>query len=241
LFKLLPRAYAVGIFSQCCSLLRTLLYWNGAWDKIMEEFSFMEEAFQTDSSTKTDGSRVWGLLLTSQLVMPLFVVSLLIDGCDKQQTTKTTEPGHRTGQGSSRPSSSVFPDRQDNQIEQRAPKQPRNNSAAQRSLAEQQQAEEEAAGTPPSKSRADDNKHAESVTPVDQSGTEAALAITQRIRQALLREDLSFAAKNVLVITEADRVVLKGQVRSPAEAERVKGIAGSITTKRIEDVLEVTP
>jgi osmotically-inducible protein OsmY len=76
---------------------------------------------------------------------------------------------------------------------------------------------------------------------MDQSGSAADLAVTQRIRQALLREDLSFAAKNILVITDADHVVLKGQVRSPSEAERIKGIAGTITTKRIEDVLEVTP
>jgi osmotically-inducible protein OsmY len=79
------------------------------------------------------------------------------------------------------------------------------------------------------------------VTPLDQSGKEDDLAVTQRIRQALLREDLSFAAKNVLVITEGDHVVLKGPVRSSSEAERIKGIAGTMTTKRIEDALEVTP
>jgi osmotically-inducible protein OsmY len=79
------------------------------------------------------------------------------------------------------------------------------------------------------------------VTPLDQSEREADVAVTQRIRQALLREDLSFTAKNVLVITEADHVVLKGQVRSQAEAERIKGIAATMTTKRIEDVLEVKP
>jgi len=50
-----------------------------------------------------------------------------------------------------------------------------------------------------------------------------------------------FAAKNILVITEANHVVLKGQVRSPSEAERIKGITTTMTTKRIEDVLEVTP
>jgi hypothetical protein len=36
----------------------------------------------------------------------------------------------------------------------------------------------------------------------------------------LLQEELPFAAKNVLVIAEADRVVLKGQVRSQEEALR---------------------
>jgi osmotically-inducible protein OsmY len=43
------------------------------------------------------------------------------------------------------------------------------------------------------------------------------------------------------VITEGDHVVLKGPVRSSSEAERIKGIAGTMTTKRIEDALEVTP
>ena len=84
-------------------------------------------------------------------------------------------------------------------------------------------------------------EQAESLTPLAQSENEADVAVTQRIRQALLREDLSFTAKNVLVITEADHVVLKGQVRSQSEAERIKGIAATNTTKRIEDVLEVTP
>jgi osmotically-inducible protein OsmY len=97
------------------------------------------------------------------------------------------------------------------------------------------------AAVPSSKRDGDANKQAESVTPLDQSESEADIAVTQRIRQALLREDLSFAAKNVLVITEANHVVLKGQVRSQSEAERIKGIAATLTTKRIEDVLEVTP
>ena len=82
---------------------------------------------------------------------------------------------------------------------------------------------------------------AESVTPLDQSGKEDDLAVTKRIRQALMHEDLSFSAKNVLVITEGDHVVLKGPVRSASEAERIKGIAGTMTTKKIEDALEVTP
>ena len=104
-----------------------------------------------------------------------------------------------------------------------------------------EQKEPEVAGLPPSGREKDVSKPAESVTPLDQSGKESDLAVTQRIRQALLREDLSFAAKNVLVITEGDHVVLKGPVRSSSEAERIKGIAGTMTTKKIEDALEVTP
>jgi osmotically-inducible protein OsmY len=120
-----------------------------------------------------------------------------------------------------------------------APTRDRADSATAKPL-EQKQAEQ-TARVPSKQSGIDSRKQAESATPLDQSGSETDVAITQRIRQALLREDLSFAAKNVLVITEADRVVLKGQVRSPSEAERIKGIAGTITTKRIEDVLEVKP
>lgn len=104
-----------------------------------------------------------------------------------------------------------------------------------------EQKEPEVAGLPPSGRENNVSKPAESVTPLDQSGKEDDLAVTQRIRQALLREDLSFAAKNVLVITEGDHVVLKGPVRSSSEAERIKGIAGTMTTKKIEDALEVTP
>ncbi len=78
------------------------------------------------------------------------------------------------------------------------------------------------------------------VTPLDQSGSTDDVAITRRIRQKLMNEDLSFSAKNVMVITEADRVVLKGIVNSPSEAERVKGVAGALTTKQIEDRLQIS-
>lgn len=80
---------------------------------------------------------------------------------------------------------------------------------------------------------------ADRITPMDQSGSKDDVEVTRRIRQALMNEDLSFGAKNVLVITEQDRVVLKGNVKSASEAERVKGIAGMMTTKQIEDRLEV--
>ena len=78
------------------------------------------------------------------------------------------------------------------------------------------------------------------VTPLDQSGHTDDIEITRRIRQKLMNEDLSFLAKNVMVITEADRVVLKGIVGSQSEAERVKGVAGALTTKQIEDRLQIS-
>ncbi len=78
------------------------------------------------------------------------------------------------------------------------------------------------------------------VTPLDQSGSPEDIETTRRIRQALMNEDLSFGAKNVLVITDKDRVVLKGTVKSPSEADRVKIVAGMMTTKPIDDRLVVS-
>jgi hypothetical protein len=80
---------------------------------------------------------------------------------------------------------------------------------------------------------------ADRVTPLNQSGSKDDVDITRRIRQKLMNEDLSFSAKNVMVITEEDRVVLKGTVNSASEAERVKGVAGALTTKQIEDRLQI--
>lgn len=77
------------------------------------------------------------------------------------------------------------------------------------------------------------------VTPLNQSESKEDIETTRRIRQKLMNEDLSFSAKNVMVITEEDRVVLKGIVNSPSEAERVKGVAGALTTKQIEDRLQI--
>ncbi len=63
---------------------------------------------------------------------------------------------------------------------------------------------------------------------------------TARIRQALLRDDhLSFQAKNVTVVTSGEQVVLQGPVTNQSEAERIRTIAGRLTTKRIEDRLSV--
>jgi hypothetical protein len=99
---------------------------------------------------------------------------------------------------------------------------------------------------PPTLQQADKNgaqQHAkvpdDRVTPMDQSGSRENVDITRRIRRALMNEDLSFGAKNVLVITEDQRVVLKGTVSSPSEAERVRRVAAMMTTKPIDDRMEV--
>jgi osmotically-inducible protein OsmY len=187
--------------------------------------------------------------MTLRILMPVVIAGMLFAGCVKEKKGLSTEPVQQFDQRRAAPSTSASPEH---------PKKPPVNSAQERReaargrdnlkrdsptgkpLAEQKR-EEQMAAVPSSKRDGDANKQAESVTPLDQSESEADIAVTQRIRQALLREDLSFAAKNVLVITEANHVVLKGQVRSQSEAERIKGIAATLTTKRIEDVLEVTP
>ena len=78
------------------------------------------------------------------------------------------------------------------------------------------------------------------ITPLDQSDAPNDLETTRRIRQAVIQDDsLSFKAKNVMIVTNGDRVVLTGPVNTRAEADRIKGIAQSITPYRIEDRLEI--
>ena len=186
-----------------------------------------------------------------RMVMPLVIASMVFGACEKQNT-RATDPAQPPNQArvgkateADRPNKPISQlqahneetqahrDRAGHAEAKRPGQQPTIDSAKTKPRAEQNTAEPRAGLS--------SNKSPESVTPLDQSGTQTDIAITQRIRQALLREDLSFAAKNVLVITESDHVVLKGQVRSPSEAERIKGIAAMVTTKRIEDVLEVLP
>jgi hypothetical protein len=78
------------------------------------------------------------------------------------------------------------------------------------------------------------------ITPLDQSEAPNDLETTRRIRQAVMQDgSLSFRAKNVTIVTNGDRVVLTGPVNTRAEADRIKGIAQSITPYRIEDRLEI--
>ena len=205
--------------------------------------------------------------MTLRILIPVVIAGMLFGGCAKEKKRITAEPVQPTNQQRTIPSSSPSPQSpkkppvssaqerrdkkevargdRDNPIEtteaqERDGKHLKRDLPAGSPLAEQKR-KEQAAAVPSSKREGEANKQAESVTPLAQSESEADIAVTQRIRQALLREDLSFAAKNVLVITEANHVVLKGQVRSQSEAERIKGIAATLTTKKIEDVLEVIP
>ena len=165
-----------------------------------------------------------------RIVIPLVMATLLLTGCANERKRPTSEPTQMTVPPKTVPSKSAPSERS-----KKPPVTPSQERPEQVRVHPSEDKQLQQTGKPSERSQA------ESSTPLDQSGSQPDLAVTQRIRQALMREDLSFAAKNVMVITEADHVVLKGQVRSPSEAERVKGIAGMVTTKRIEDVLEVTP
>ena len=175
-----------------------------------------------------------------QMLLWLMIATIIsMTGCAQEKSRTGAGPARDPGQRSVS-SPSVSPERPKKPQASTSQESPQHKGTKPPAVHKDQK-EPEVAGLPPSGRGKDVSKPAESVTPLDQSGKEDDLAVTQRIRQALLHEDLSFAAKNVLVITEGDHVVLKGPVRSSSEAERIKGIAGTITTKRIEDALEVTP
>ncbi|WP_053379826.1 BON domain-containing protein [Nitrospira moscoviensis] len=76
------------------------------------------------------------------------------------------------------------------------------------------------------------------VTALHQSESTDDVNTTARIRQALVGDDqLSFRAKNVMIVTDGDQVVLRGRVANRSEAERIRNIAARLTTKPIEDRL----
>jgi hyperosmotically inducible periplasmic protein len=80
------------------------------------------------------------------------------------------------------------------------------------------------------------------LTPFDQSESEADRTLTQRIRQAVVHDDsLSTNAKNVKIITTNSRVTLRGPVASKQEkaavASKAQQIAGA---DKVDDQLEIT-
>jgi BON domain len=178
--------------------------------------------------------------MTLQMLLPLLIAIIVgVTGCAQEKRRTTSGPARDVGQ-SSVSSSSASPERA-KKPQASPPQESPQHKSTPPPAGRKDVKEPEVVGLPPREREKDITLPSPSVTPLDQSQKEGDLAVTQRIRQALMHEDLSFAAKNVLVITEGDHVVLKGPVRSSSEAERIKGIAGTITTKRIEDALEVTP
>ncbi|AGH94462.1 BON domain-containing protein [Pseudobdellovibrio exovorus] len=71
--------------------------------------------------------------------------------------------------------------------------------------------------------------HNRNVTAQDQGASEADIRTTQSIRQRIINQDsLSFAAKNVKVITIDGEVILKGPVENMAERNRIESIAKDV-------------
>ena len=78
-------------------------------------------------------------------------------------------------------------------------------------------------------------------TAEQQSNSKADLALTQRIRQAVVKDhSLSMNAKNVKIITRQGKVMLRGPVETPQEKDNIVAKAGQIAGPgNVEDQLEV--
>jgi hyperosmotically inducible periplasmic protein len=79
------------------------------------------------------------------------------------------------------------------------------------------------------------------VTPIDQGNSKSDLDITQRIRQAVMKDDsLSFDAKNVKIITRDGKVVLRGTVKSYEERLAIESAAKNVAGQaNVQSELEV--
>jgi osmotically-inducible protein OsmY len=78
-------------------------------------------------------------------------------------------------------------------------------------------------------------------TAEQQSNQKDDLALTQRIRQAVVKDPaLSMNAKNVKIITRQGKVLLRGPVETPQEKASIAAKAGQIAGPgNVEDQLEV--
>jgi osmotically-inducible protein OsmY len=80
----------------------------------------------------------------------------------------------------------------------------------------------------------------DSLTPTDQSGSDADRAITQSIRKMVVDSDLSADAKNVKIITRNGVVTLRGPVDSQAEKDFIANAARSTAgVASVDDQTEV--
>jgi hyperosmotically inducible periplasmic protein len=81
------------------------------------------------------------------------------------------------------------------------------------------------------------------VTPLDQSESEADRRITQEIRQQVVKDDrLSLDAKNVKIITIDGVATLRGPVKNQQERADIGALATRIAgVKRVDNQLEVAP
>jgi osmotically-inducible protein OsmY len=80
-----------------------------------------------------------------------------------------------------------------------------------------------------------------SLTPGDQGDSEADRTVTQRVRQAVMRQDsLSMTAQNVKIITINGVVTLRGPVKDEQERSTIARLARDVAgVKRVDNQLEV--
>ena len=79
------------------------------------------------------------------------------------------------------------------------------------------------------------------LTPMDQSNDHSDLTITQDIRKAVVADSsLSFAAKNVKIITQGGKVTLRGAVKSDQERKSIDDSARKVAgAGNVDNQLEV--
>lgn len=80
----------------------------------------------------------------------------------------------------------------------------------------------------------------QTLTPLDQSNSEADIKITQTIRKSIMNEEFSMNAKNIKIITQNGDVTLRGPVDSSAESVRIAELAKAVPgVKTLNNQLEV--
>lgn len=84
------------------------------------------------------------------------------------------------------------------------------------------------------------DRDGKTLTPMDQMNNASDLKITQEIRQALMKGELSMDAKNIKVITRNGAVTLRGPVTTAAELEKVGALVKAVPgIKSIDNQLQV--
>jgi osmotically-inducible protein OsmY len=96
-------------------------------------------------------------------------------------------------------------------------------------------------GAPDNTERNVRDRNVDTMTPFDQSENPADLALTQKIRQALMQDDsLSMTAKNVKIMSTGGSVTLRGPVANEKEktaiAAKAQQIAGNT---KVDNQLEI--
>lgn len=80
----------------------------------------------------------------------------------------------------------------------------------------------------------------QTLTPLDQSNSQADINITQSIRKSIMRENFSSDAKNIKIITQNGDVTLRGPVDSSRESVRIAELAKAVPgLKTLNNQLEV--